>query len=99
MGQSGFLVVVGVAAVVVFLVVVPPAAVVVFAVVVVPPPPPPIGKQASDWRTATMTIKTMDMFMMLALQKCQLEVFFAFKLDLFIQKQIKDKCVNSTLLI
>ena len=90
MGQSGALAVVGLAVVVVVVpfAVVPPA-VVDFMVVVAPdpPPPPPIGMQASDWRMAAMAIKMVNLFMTLALQKCQLDVTFAFKSCLFIQKQ------------
>ena len=92
MGQSGALAVVGLAVVVVVVVVpfaVVPPAVVDFMVVVAPdpPPPPPIGMQASDWRTAAMAIKIVNLVMTLALQKCQLDVTFAFKSCLFIQKQ------------
>ena len=80
MGQSGALVVVGLAVVVV--------------VIVCPDPPPPIGgRHASDWRTAAIAIKMVSLCMTLALQKCQLIVPFAFKFCLFIQKKIKDKCV------
>ena len=99
MGQSGALVVVGLAVVVVPFAVVPPA-VVDFMVVVAPDPapPPPIGMQASDWRMAAMAIKMVNWFMTLALQKCQLIVPFVFKSTLFIQKKSKDKCVITTLI-
>ena len=65
---------------VVALAVVPLAVVValaaVEAMVVVSDPPP---KHASVWRTAAMAIKKMQVFMTLALQKCQLRVISAFK--------------------
>ena len=62
MGQSGALVVVGLAVVVVPFAVVPPA-VVDFMVVVAPdpPPPPPIGMQASDCRMAAKAIKMVNL--------------------------------------
>ena len=62
MGQSGALVVVGLAVVVVPFAVVPPS-VVDFIVVVAPdpPPPPPIGMQASDCRMAAKAIKMVNL--------------------------------------